>query len=119
MKHYGTIARVLIALMFIVAGFQKLQNFSGFAGMLGGNLGLPVPEALAAIVIFIEIVVAAAFAYGYKVKETAYILMGFVLLTIVFMHNPMKDAAQLGAALKNLALIGGIFAASCCGGKHH
>jgi putative oxidoreductase len=116
MKYYAQIARVLIALMFVVAGIQKLQNFSGFAGMLGGNLGLPMPTVFAAIVIFIEIAVAAAFAYGYKVKETGYILMAFVALTIVFVHN---DMSQLGTALKNLALIGGILAASCCGGRHH
>lgn len=119
MKHYGTIARVLIALMFVVAGVQKLQNFSMFAEGVGTNLGLPLPQVVAALVIFIEIVVAAAFAYGYKVKETAYILIGFVVLTIVLVHNPMKDAGQLGAALKNLALIGGLLAAGCCGGKHH
>lgn len=116
MKYYGTISRVLIALLFVVAGIQKLQNFSGFASGLGTNLGLPMPEVIAALVIFIEIVVAAAFAYGYKVKETAYILMGFVALTILLVHNNM---AELGTALKNLAIIGGILAASCCGGKHH
>lgn len=116
-NYYGIMARSLIALMFIVAGIQKLQNFSGFAGGLGAEgLGLPMPSIIAALVIFIEIVVAAAFAYGYKVREAGYVLIGFVLLTVLLVHNNM---AQLGAALKNLAIVGGIMLAACCKDKHH
>jgi putative oxidoreductase len=113
--NYGTIARSLIALMFVVAGVQKLMNFSGTVGMMGA-LGLPAPTLVAAIVIFVEIVVALAFAYGYKLRETGYILIGFVVLTVLLVHNNM---AQLGAALKNVAVIGGILLAVCCKDKHH
>jgi putative oxidoreductase len=112
---YGTIARSLIALMFVVAGVQKLKNFSGTTAMMG-SLGLPMPMIVAALVVFVEIVVALAFAYGYKLRETGYTLIGFVALTIILVHN---DMAQLGAALKNLAIIGGILLAVCCKDKHH
>ncbi|MEZ0209054.1 MAG: DoxX family protein [Candidatus Paceibacterota bacterium] len=115
MKNYGMFARVLIALLFVVAGFQKLMDFGGTVTMMG-NLGLPMPTLVAVLVIFIEIVVALAFAYGYKLRESGYILIGFVALTILVVHN---DMSQLGAALKNLAVIGGIMLAICCKDKHH
>lgn len=110
MKYYGLIARSLIAAVFVVAGVQKLMGFDGFAGMVG-TLGLPLPTIVAILVILIEIPVALMFAFGYKVRETGYILIGFVALTILLVHN---DMAQLGAALKNLSIVGGIMLAMKC-----
>lgn len=117
-NYYGTIARSLIALLFLVAGIQKLTGFAGASGYIG-SLGLPLPALVAAIVIFIEIVIAGAFAYGYKVRQTGYILMAFTALTILIAHRDFSQGANLTMALKNLAIIGGIMLASCCDEKHH
>jgi putative oxidoreductase len=118
MKHYGTVARSLIALLFVVAGYQKLTTFAMTAGFIG-SLGVPAPTLATALVIFVEIVVALAFAFGYKVKETGYILMGFVALTILIAHRDWSQPANVMASLKNLSIIGGLMLAVCCRGKHH
>lgn len=118
MKYYGLIARSLIALLFVVAGIQKLQDFAGFSGYLG-SLGVPAPSLVAAVVIFIEIVIALLFAYGYKVKTTGYVLMAFTALTILVAHRDLSNQLNLTMALKNLSIIGGIMLAVCCKDKHH
>lgn len=113
--NYGTIARSLIALLFVVAGVQKLMDFSGTVGYVGA-LGVPMATVAAALVIFIEVVVAAAFAYGYKVKETGYILIAFVALTILVAHRDLAAGSNMIMALKNIAIIGGIMLAIKCMG---
>jgi putative oxidoreductase len=116
--NYGTIARSLIALLFVVAGVQKLMDFSGTVGYVG-SLGVPLATVAVALVIFIEIVVAAAFAYGYKVKETGYILIAYVALTVLVVHRDLAAGANMVMALKNIAIIGGIMLGIKCGVKGH
>ncbi len=106
--HYPLISRVLIALLFVVAGVQKIMGFEGFAANLG-TMGLPFPAVMAVLVILIEVPVAIAFAWGYKVRITGGILAAFVLATIVVVHKDVLGA-DMGVALKNLAIIGGILA---------
>lgn len=111
--NYGTIARSLIALLFIVAGLIKITTFTPTVGYIA-SLGIPMSTLVTILVIFIEIVVAFAFAYGYKVKETGYILIGFTALTILVAHRDIAQQANLIAALKNIAIIGGIMASIAC-----
>ncbi len=116
--NYGTIARSLIALLFVVAGYMKLTTFAATVGYIG-SLGVPMPQIATILVIFVEIVVALAFAYGYKVKETGYILIGFIALTILVAHRDFAQQANAMAALKNLAIIGGVMLGIKCGVKGH
>ena len=66
--NYAFIARVLIAVLFVVAGVQKLMQFSGISGYVGSlpgfaNIGSPMIATIATVlVIIIEIPVALAFA---------------------------------------------------------
>lgn len=118
MKYYGTIARSLIALLFVVAGIQKITGFQGTVGYIG-SLGAPLPTLVTILVILIEVVVALLFAYGYKVREMGYILMGYVALTILVVHRDFSQGANMVMALKNIAIIGGLMLAVCCKDKHH
>lgn len=113
MKYYGTIARSLIALLFVIAGVQKLTSLEGTAAYIA-SLGLPAPMIFTILVVLIEIPVALLFAYGYKVKEMGYLLIGFTVLTIVFAHRDFSQGANMVMALKNLAIIGGIMLAVKC-----
>lgn len=117
-NYYGTIARSFIALLFVYAGYSKLTGFAGTVAYIG-SLGVPMPTLATAVVIFIEIVVALLFAYGYKVRETGYTLMAFVALTILIAHRDFSQQSNILASLKNLAIIGGIMLAACCKDKHH
>jgi uncharacterized membrane protein YphA (DoxX/SURF4 family) len=119
-------SRVLIAILFVYAGYGKLMSFNDFvAGALEPKFGA-LAMIVGVLVIFIEIVVAIAFALGYKKEWSAWILLGFTALATILYHNPwatgMFDRNALMAALKNIAIIGGIWAAAICmceGKKHH
>jgi putative oxidoreductase len=116
--NYGTISRSLIALLFVVAGIQKIMNVSGTAGFIG-SLGLPLPMVVTILVIIIEVPVALLFAYGYKTRQMGYILMAYTALTILVAHRDWSMAGNMLMSLKNLAIIGGLLSATCCDTKHH
>ena len=118
MKNYGMFARLLIALLFVVAGIQKLMNFSETSAYVGA-LGLPVPMLVTLIVVIIEVPVALAFAYGYKVREMGYILMAYTAVVTLVVHRDFAQGANMIMALKNIAIIGGLMLATCCKDKHH
>jgi putative oxidoreductase len=107
--NYALTSRILIALLFVVAGIQKLMDFAGTTGYMA-SLNLPVPTLIAIIVILIEIPVALAYAWGYKVCTNGWILAIYTLLTILIAHRDWSMALNLTMALKNIAIIGGIIA---------
>lgn len=109
MKYTPTLSRVLIALLFVVAGYQKLTSFAGTSAYIN-SLGVPAATLVTALVIIIEVVVALAFAYGYKIRETAWILMTFTALATVLVHHDFSVGANMVMALKNIAIIGGLLA---------
>lgn len=110
--NYALLSRSLIALLFVVAGINKLMDFQGTTGYFS-SLGLPVPALAVILVILVEIPVALMFAYGYKVKMTGYILIGFTVLATLIGHRDVFGADMV-AALKNLAIVGGIMSAMAC-----
>ena len=114
------VGRSLIAILFIFAGYQKLTNFSDNSGFIGSLTGVTSPTLamiVTALVIVVEIPVAALFAWGYRVCITGWTLVIFVAITIILVHNPWASALAnntpamqmaMMMALKNLAIIGGI-----------
>ena len=117
MKNYATISRSLIALLFVVAGVQKLMGFDMTAGYVG-SLGIPAPMLATLIVIIIEVPVAIAFAWGYKIRETGYALIAFTALATLIAHRDIFGADMV-MVLKNIAIIGGIMLAIRCGKNGH
>ena len=118
MRTHGVlVGRVLLGLLFLVAGYNKLTGdggVSGFAGMLT-NMNIPAAMLVAWVVVLIEIVGGAMLILGYRVGLAAGVLSVFLLLTVLLVHNPMKDASQLTQALKNLSILGGLLYAIAYG----
>lgn len=110
--NYALVSRSLIALLFVLAGVQKAMDFTQTSGFLA-SLNIPLATLATLIVIIIEIPVALAFAYGYKVRETGYILIGFTVLATALVH-PKIFGQDMVMALKNIAIIGGIMSAIAC-----
>jgi len=112
--NYALVARSLIALLFVVAGLQKLMHLEETTASIAG-LGIPLASLATLIVIAIEVPVALAFAWGYRVCLTGSILAGFVALTTVVVHGNISQGSNLVMALKNIAIIGGLmFAMIAC-----
>ncbi len=115
-EKYGILkARVLIGLLFIVTGIFTVMNFSVIATGFLTPLGIPMPKFLLAVAILMKFSGALSLIFGYKTRWGAYILVLFVLAATLFVHlnlymkNP-QDNGQIVEILKNLAIIGGLFA---------
>lgn len=107
--NYALISRSLIALLFVVAGLQKLTHFSETTQSIA-LLNIPLASLVTLLVIFIEIPVAIAFAWGYRTCVTGWILIAFTTLVTIFVHGNIAQGMNLIMALKNIAIIGGILA---------
>ena len=107
--NYALVSRSLIALLFVVAGIQKIMGFV-YVSQFIGSLGIPLPVLVTILVIIIEVPVALAFAYGYKICTTGYILIGFVALATILVHRNIELGDNMIMVLKNIAIIGGILA---------
>jgi putative oxidoreductase len=75
------IGRILIATLFIPAGFGKLMGFAGTVGYITKVAGLPLPEVAAAIAIIVELGLGIALLVGFKTRWTALIMAIFTVAT--------------------------------------
>jgi len=102
----SVLGRILLALIFIVAGITKLVNLGATQTFLEQTTTLPTGIALP-VGIF-EVVFGMFLAIGFMTRVSSILLCGFTLATIFFFHNALADHAQLQVALKNLAIAGGL-----------
>ncbi|CAM4086086.1 MAG: DoxX family protein [Comamonas sp.] len=116
------VGRVLIALLFVPAGFQKLTGFAGTVGY-AASMGMPMPQVAVAIGLVIEIVAGLAILLGWHTRWAALILAFFTLVASFFFHafwSVPAEAAMVQQLLfwKNVAVVGGLlgFAAHGAGG---
>ncbi|MEM7068630.1 MAG: DoxX family protein [Pseudomonadota bacterium] len=108
------IARLLLAVIFIMAGFSKLGNIAGTAGYIG-SVGLPMGTLLAWGAAIFEIVAGIAIAAGFMTKLAAWALAAFCVVSAVIFHNNFADQIQSILFMKNLAMAGGFLALSVAG----
>lgn len=97
--------RLFIAVIFIVSGINKLIHVNDTGAMLSAA-GLP--GGLAAPTGLFELIAGICLALGIATRLWSMLLAGFVLLTILFFHREFTDPAQAMAAMKNLAIAGGL-----------
>jgi putative oxidoreductase len=98
-------ARVLIGLLFLVAGLGKLGDVAGFSGYLASG-GLPAFLAWPAVIF--EIVLGVALIVGYQTRIMAFLGAGFCVLAGLLYHFQPADQMQMTMFLKNLAIAGGL-----------
>jgi len=108
------IGRVLLAIVFIPAGFSKIGGFAGTAGYIASK-GLPLPEVGAAIAIAVELVAGIALLLGWKARWAALALAVFTLVATVFFHAfwavpPEQHMMQYLMFMKNIGIVGGLLA---------
>lgn len=104
--------RLLLAAIFLVAGFDKLTAFAGTSGYLA-KLGFPMADLMTVIAIVLELGGAILLIAGWKIRWAAWALIVFVAVATFAAHRFWEvDASQyrnqLNHFLKNLALIGGL-----------
>lgn len=99
-------ARLLMSLIFIIAGFGKLTGFSGTVGYFA-SMGLPMPNLLVPLVILIELGGGLALLVGFKARWAAAVLALFSIGSALVAHTNFADPEQMNNFMKNLAMAGG------------
>jgi putative oxidoreductase len=113
------IGRILLALMFVLAGFGKITDFAGTVGYIASG-GLPAPSLLAVLVIFVEVGGGLALVFGFQARWAALALAGFTLLASFSFHAFWKlpaDQQMIPQLLfmKNISVIGGLLVLAAFG----
>ena len=106
------LGRVLIAALFIPAGFGKLMGFAGTTGYIA-SVGLPLPQVGAVIAILVELVLGIALLVGFKTRIAALLIAIFTVAAAIFFHNYWAmpaDKAFVNQLMfwKNIAIAGGL-----------
>lgn len=116
------IGRILIALMFVPAGLQKIGGFAGTVGY-AASVGMPMPQVGVAVALVVEIVGGLALLLGWCTRWATLALAFFTLVASFFFHaywSVPADAAMVQQLMfwKNIAVAGGLlgFAAHGAGG---
>ena len=96
--------RVLLALLFLLAGGSKLGAYGATVAYMSSA---GVPGALLPAVIATELGGALAIILGWKTRVVAAWLAAFSVLTALTFHNNFADQTQMIMFLKNLSIAGG------------
>ena len=109
MKHFqdmaAPIGRILLALMFVVAGLNKIFGYSGMQGYMES---MGVPGALLPLVIALEVLGGVVLMLGWHTRLAAFLLAGFTILATLIFHSNIGDQTQMLFFMKNLAIVGGL-----------
>lgn len=113
------VGRVLIAYLFIPAGFGKLMGFAGAVGYIT-SAGLPLPQVAAVVAIIVELGLGIALLVGFKTRWSAIVLAVFTVATALFFHKywAVPDAMKMMQQInfnKNIAIAGGLLAFAAFG----
>ena len=111
--------RVLLALIFITAGGQKITGYAGtqaYMEMMG------VPGGLLPLVILTELGGGIALLIGWQARLTALALAGFSLLSGLLFHlipsfgmEGMAAQGEMISFMKNLSIAGGMLMITALG----
>lgn len=118
-RDFGALAgRVMLGLIFVLSGFQKLMNPAATMKMMGAH-GLPILPAAFVVTVMIEFGCGLLLMLGYKARWAALaIFLWFIPVTLIYHVAAYREAvAQQQAAaamvqrimyLKNLSIMGGL-----------
>jgi len=101
------IGRILIAVLFLLAGFGKVADPSGTIAYIG-TAHLPFPQIAYAASTVIELAGALLLIAGYHTRFAAAVLAIFTLAAAAVFHNNFADQNQMIHFLKNISIAGGL-----------
>ena len=104
--------RILLSLMFVLAGFSKIGGFAGTVGYMQSK-GMPAAELLAVLTILLEIGGGLALMFGFMTRSAALALAAFTVIASLIFHNfwAVPEAQKMVQNLmfmKNLSVVGGL-----------
>ena len=113
------IGRILLALMFVLAGISKIGGFNGTVGYIASG-GLPAPTVLAVLTIILEVGGGLAIVFGLYARWAALALAGFTLLAALIFHAFWSAPAEQQMVqqllfMKNISVAGGLLVLAAFG----
>ena len=119
LAYLAPAGRILLSLMFITSGFQKI---TGYAGTQGYMEMMGVPGALLPLVILVELVGGIALLVGFQARIAAFLLAGFSLVSGLLFHylpslrmEGMEAQMQMIGFMKNVTIAGGMLMVTAFG----
>lgn len=112
-KTYGPFAgRILLALIFVISGYNKLVGFDGTVGYIASK-GLPLPQLAAAAAIAIELVGGVLLVIGWQARWAATAIFVFLIPTTLIFHGfwaapAASQQMETIQFMKNLCIMGGM-----------
>jgi putative oxidoreductase len=106
------LGRILLAWLFIPAGWGKIAGFAGVTGYIASK-GVPMPEVAAALAIAVELGLGILLLIGWQARWAALGLAVFVAVITPIFHNfwavpEAQKMMQMQAFWKNWAVVGGL-----------
>jgi len=113
------LGRILLAFLFVPAGFSKIAGFSGTVGYATA-MGLPLPTIGVAAALVIELVGGLMLLVGFGTRIAALALALFTVVAAIFFHAYWAlpaDQAMMQQIMfnKNIAITGGLLAFAAFG----
>jgi putative oxidoreductase len=113
LHRYGPLlARILIALIFVVSGFGKITGFEGTVGYIASK-GLPLPQFGAVAAIIVELGGGLLLIAGWQARCAATAMFFFTGAAAVLFHNfwalPPDQVMNMQIHfMKNISMMGGL-----------
>ncbi|RLA43139.1 MAG: DoxX family protein [Gammaproteobacteria bacterium] len=104
--------RILIAAIFIPAGFSKITGFAGVSGYMAAK-GLPMPDLLLVLTIIIELGGGIMILIGWRATEAALVIALFLVPVTIIFHGfwgleEIQKEVQMRMFMKNVGIMGGL-----------
>jgi putative oxidoreductase len=103
--------RILLALIFVISGFNKIGGFDGTAGYMT-SMGVPFASMLLVVTIALELGGGLLLMAGWQTRWVALAFFIWLIpVTLVFhtaSHNPGEAQNQMIHFLKNVSIMGGM-----------
>ncbi|WP_409075973.1 DoxX family protein [Pantoea sp. C3] len=98
------LARILMTILFITAGWGKIVGYSGTQQYMEA---MGVPGFMLPLVILLEFGGGLAILFGFLTRFTALFTAGFTILTAFMFHSNFAEGVNQLMFMKNLSIAGG------------
>lgn len=113
------IGRVLMAILFVPSGWEKIAGFSGTVAY-ATSAGLPLPQVSVGVALVLELVGGLMLLLGLRLRWAAVALAVYTVVAALFFHQywaapEAQRMTQEIMFMKNLAVAGGLLAFAAYG----
>jgi len=109
LKSFGSlIGRILLVLIFLNSGIEKIGNFEGTAQYMI-KFGMPYTSFFLFGAIVLELLGSMTIMLGYFTRFGAFLLIIFLIPTTLIFHTDFSDQIQVIMFMKNVSMLGGCF----------